>query len=179
MLAGSAGDDGDARLRSSRQKRPSFCRGKIRATPSLLITTTDQFTHTTHFKTSRDHFCRSYGTGVFGKKIAKFTFNPAIDCSHRILRNLSTMSALWGWVRYPFYASSTLLSLGSAALYYYQKYVLDILSPFTYMLNLLPAVRSSTLETSLQELGQMSHGHHNSASTIMRSSPSLLPMAKP
>lgn len=33
------------------------------------------------------------------------------------------MSALWGWVRYPFYAGSSLFGLGSAALYYYQKYV--------------------------------------------------------
>lgn len=31
------------------------------------------------------------------------------------------MSALWGWVRFPFYAASTLFSLGGAALYYYQK----------------------------------------------------------
>ena len=33
------------------------------------------------------------------------------------------MSALWSWVRYPFYAGSSLFGLGSAALYYYQKYV--------------------------------------------------------
>jgi fermentation-respiration switch protein FrsA (DUF1100 family) len=32
------------------------------------------------------------------------------------------MNALWGWVRYPFYAGSSLFGLGSAALYYYQKY---------------------------------------------------------
>ena len=32
------------------------------------------------------------------------------------------MDALWGWARYPFYAGSTLFGLGSAALYYYQKY---------------------------------------------------------
>jgi hypothetical protein len=32
------------------------------------------------------------------------------------------MDALWGWARYPFYAVSTLFGLGSAALYYYQKY---------------------------------------------------------
>jgi pimeloyl-ACP methyl ester carboxylesterase len=36
------------------------------------------------------------------------------------------MSALWGWVRYPFYAGSSLFGLGSAALYYYQKYTMPL-----------------------------------------------------
>nr|OQO20002.1 hypothetical protein B0A51_12264 [Rachicladosporium sp. CCFEE 5018] len=34
------------------------------------------------------------------------------------------MSTLWGWVRYPFYTMSSMMGLGSAALYYYQNEII-------------------------------------------------------
>jgi len=49
------------------------------------------------------------------------------------------MSALWGWIRYPFYAGSTLFGVGSAALYYWQKYMATPSFRFTDVANTLPS----------------------------------------
>lgn len=87
------------------------------------------------------------------------------------------MSALWGWVKYPFYAGSSLFGLGSAALYYYQKYcaptsnkIRRILTPFS--------ARSSTHATFPQEPAQTSLGLHNTALKTTKNYQSQHPMAK-
>lgn len=88
------------------------------------------------------------------------------------------MNALWGWVRYPIYAGSSLFGLGSAALYYYQKYVHPFILEKKFTLTSSPA-RSSTHATFPQEPAQTSLAPLNTASKTTKNSQSQHPMVKP
>jgi hypothetical protein len=102
---------------------------------------------------------------------------PSRYLPHHSHQTLGTMSALWGWVRYPFYAGSSLFGLGSAALYYYQKYPMPSPKISIPMLT-TPSAKSFTPATFPQELAQTSLGPPSTALKTTKNSQSQHLMVK-